>query len=93
MFTSDTSSGLNQYFSATIPDGGAMKGATSFNRVVGDQWGRYEGAALNRSESEVILINGLSRGEEEIEEGKGVDYDDDNDDECRAVAVYRMNNS
>ena len=93
MFTSDTSAGLNQYFSATIPDGGAMKGATSFNRVVGDQWGRYEGAALNRSESEVILINGLSRGEEEIEESKGVDYDDDNDDECRAVAVYRMNNS
>ena len=92
MFKSDPSSSLNQYFSATIPDGGAKKGTTSFNRVVGDEWGRYEGVALNLSDEEVIFINGLSRGEEEIEESKcgGGNYDDEDDDDVRIVAVYTI---
>lgn len=77
---------MHQYHSAIIPPKGG-KGTIEFNRVVGEEFGRYEGSSLKLSSNEIILINGLSSGGEEVEDGK---YNDDDVEDCQIVSVYRM---
>ena len=42
---------------------------------------------MKLSSNEIILINGLSSGGEEVEDGK---YNDDDVEDCQIVSVYRM---